>query len=137
MLGFGFGDLSSAVLGAFFERLQYLGVCDIWGPVVLWGLCFLGVCSAQASVVFRGLWCSGLCAVWGLQCLRVCAPRGSVLLQALDFVSSPYPSLNPRSLLPAGVPVRFPAGASSSPFPPSDAPDRPSDVTSRRDPPQH
>lgn len=60
VLGFGFGDLSSAVLGAFFERLQYLGVCDIWGPMVLWGLCFLGVCSAQASVVFRGLWCSGL-----------------------------------------------------------------------------
>lgn len=64
------------------------------------GSVFWGVCSAQSSVMFRGLWCSGVCAVWGLHFLGFavleglcCIPQRSASLQALDFVSSPHPSL--------------------------------------------
>lgn len=42
VLGSGFGGLRSEVLGVFFEGLHYLGVCNAWGPIVLWGLCFGG-----------------------------------------------------------------------------------------------
>lgn len=86
------------------------------------GSVFRGICSAQASVMFRGLWCSGVCAVWGLHflgfavleglsCSRVCVPRRSVLLQALDFVSSPHPFL--------AIPAPFFLLQSLSPSPPA------------------
>lgn len=61
------------------------------------------------------------------------------MLQALDFVSCPHPSL-PFPLPPSccsPCPLPSPSDASSSPFPPPDAPDHPSDVTSRRAPPRH
>lgn len=105
------------------------------GPMVLWGLCFLGVCSAQASVMLRGLCCSGVCTVWsldfwgsavleGLCCSRFCVPRCSMLLQALDFVSSPHPSLlsplPPSCCSPCPLPCRhfqlpFPSSRYSRP----------------------
>lgn len=105
-----------------------MGVCRVWGSMVLWGLCFLGVCSARVSVMFRGLWCSGVCAVWGphflgsavlegLCCSRLCIACGSVLLKALDFGSSPHPP----SLLPPsrGSPGPLPHRLFQLPFPSS------------------
>lgn len=54
------------VLWVFFEGLRHSGVCSVWGPMVLWGLCFGGlqcsaVCGAQGSVLF-GVCSFGVCS---------------------------------------------------------------------------
>lgn len=78
--------------------LQCLGARGALGSAFFGGLQCSGVGDVQGSLVLRGLCCSGSAflgsaVLEGLCCSRVCVPRGSVLLRALDFVSSPHPAL--------------------------------------------
>lgn len=142
VLGSGFGDLGSAVLGVFSEGLQCLEARGalgsvFWGSAILRHLWCSGVSGAQGSALF------GICIFWGLQCL------GSVLLEGLCSSGLRVAPGSGFCLFPASIsaipapsfllqsPSPSPRGASSSPFPPPDTPDHPSDVTSRRDPPRH